>query len=56
MDDGDYFISDWDSECYPDKLKATTDTGETISIGEAEDDELELDKTDNIWKEKEEED
>ena len=56
LDDGDYFISDWDSECYPDELKATTDTGETISIGEAEDDELELDKTDNIWKEKKEED
>ena len=56
IDDGDYFISDWDDECYPDELIAVTDTGDTISIGEAQGDELELDKTDNIWKEKKEED
>ena len=56
MDDGDYFISDWDSECYPDDQKATTDSGETISIEEANGDELEYDEKTNVWKEKKEED
>jgi len=56
IEDNTYFISDWDSECYPDDQRATTYSGETVSIEEAEGDELELDKTDNIWKEKEEND
>jgi len=51
-----YFISDWDGEVYADDQKAITHVGDTISIGEAEGDELELDETDNIWKRKEEED
>ena len=56
IDAGTYFISDWDGEVYPDDLMATTDTGDTISIGEAQGDELEHDETNNIWKKKEEED
>jgi len=56
IDAGTYFISDWDGDVYADDQRATTDTGDTISIGEAESDELELDETDNIWKRKEEED
>lgn len=56
IDNCTYFISDWDLECYPDDQRATTDSGNTISIEEAEGDELELDETDNIWKRKEEED
>jgi hypothetical protein len=56
LDNGDYFISDWDLECYPADQMATLEGGETVSIDEAEGDELELDKTDNIWKEKKEED
>ena len=56
IDAGTYFISDWDNEVYPDDQRAITDSGDTISIEEAEGDELELDETDNIWKKKEEED
>ena len=56
LDDGDYFISDWDLEGYPADQMATLEDGGSISIGEAEGDELELDKTDNIWKEKKEND
>ena len=56
IDAGTYFISDWDNECYPDELMAVTDTGDTISIGEAQGDELEHDPLLNIWKKKEEED
>ena len=56
LDNGDYFISDWDLECYPADQMATLEGGETVSIDEAEGDELELDRTDNIWKKKEEND
>ena len=56
LDAGTYFVSDWDSEVYPDDQMATTDTGDTISIQEARDDDLEYDETNNIWKKKEEED
>ena len=56
LDAGTYFISDWDNECYPDELIAVTDTGDTISIGEAQGDELEHDPLLNIWRKKEEED
>ena len=56
LDAGTYFISDWDGEVYPDDQMATTDTGDTISIDEAEDDDLEYDEENNIWKKKEEED
>ena len=56
IDKGHYFISDWDSEVYAADQKAITHVGDTISIGEAESDELELDETDNIWKRKEEND
>jgi hypothetical protein len=56
LDAGTYFISDWDSEVYPDDQMATTDTGDTVSIQEARDDDLEYDETNNIWKKKEEDD
>jgi len=56
IDAGTYFISDWDFECYPDDQKATTDTGDTISIEEAKDADLEYDEKTNTWKEKEEND
>ena len=57
IDAGTYFISDWDFECYPDDQKATLENGDTVSIGEAEGEDLQYDdKTDNIWKEKEEND
>ena len=56
LDAGTYFISDWDSEVYPDDQMATTDTGDTVSIQEARDDDLEYDETNNIWRKKEEED
>ena len=51
-----YFISDWDFECYPDDQKATTDTGDTVSIEEAKEADLEYDETNNTWNVKEEED
>ena len=56
IDAGTYFISDWDFECYPDDQMATTDTGDTVSIQEAKDDDLEYDETNNIWRKKEEDD
>ena len=52
IDAGTYFISDWDGEVYPDDQMATTDTGDTISIEEAKDDDLEYDETNNIWNKK----
>jgi hypothetical protein len=56
IDASTYFISDWDGEVYAADQMAITHVGDTISIKEAEDDELKLDETDNIWKRKEEED
>ena len=56
IDAGTYFISDWDGEVYPDDQMATTDTGDTVSIQEAKDDNLEYDETNNIWNKKEEDD
>ena len=56
IDAGTYFISDWDNEVYAADQRAITHVGDTISIEEAEGDELELDETDGIWKRKEEED
>ena len=56
IDAGNYFISDWDGDVYADDKMATTDTGDTISIGEAESDDLEYDEENNIWKKKEEND
>ena len=56
IDAGTYFISDWDGEVYAADQKAITHVGDTISIEEAEGDELELDETDGIWKRKEEDD
>ena len=56
IDAGTYFISDWDFECYPIDQKAVTDSGDTVSIDEAKDDDLEYDEENNIWNVKEEED
>lgn len=56
IDAGTYFISDWDGEVYPDDQLATTDTGDTVSIQEARDDNLEYDETNNIWNKREEND
>ena len=56
IDAGTYFISDWDGEVYAADQKATTDTGETISIEEAKDADLEYDETNNVWNVKEEND
>jgi len=56
IDNGTYFVSDWGGEIYADDKMATTDSGDTISIEEAEGDELELDEENNIWKKKEEND
>ena len=56
IDAGTYFISDWDFECYPIDQKAVTDSGDTVSIEEAKDADLEYDETNNIWNVKEEED
>ena len=56
IDAGTYFISDWDLECYPDDQMAVIDNGDTVSIDEAKDADLEYDETNNIWKKKEEED
>ena len=56
IDAGNYFISDWDGEVYPDDQLATTDTGDTISIDEAKHADLEYDETNNIWNKKEEDD
>ena len=56
LDAGTYFISDWDMECYPDDQMAVIDNGDTVSIQEAQDDDLEYDEENNIWKKKEEED
>ena len=50
IDAGTYFISDWDGEVYPDDLMAVTDTGDTVSIDEAKDDDREYDEENNIWK------
>ncbi len=56
IDAGTYFISDWDGEVYPDDQMAITDTGDTVSIDEAEGDDLKYDEENNIWKKKEEND
>ena len=56
IDANTYFISDWDGEVYPDDQLATTDTGDTISIGEAKHADLEYDETNNIWNKREEND
>ena len=56
IDAGTYFISDWDGEVYAADQKATTDTGNTVSIEEAKDADLEYDETNNVWNIKEEND
>ena len=56
IDADTYFISDGNGKVYSADQKAITHVGDTISIEEAEGDELELDETDGIWKRKEEDD
>ena len=56
IDADTYFLSDWDFECYPNELKATLENGDTVSIGEAEGEDLQYDEKTNTWKEKEEND
>lgn len=56
LDDGTYFISDGNGECYSSDQIATTDNGDCISIAEAEEEGLVEDPDDNVWKKKEEND